>query len=247
MPFPRVKGHTYDDAHRVPLVMRWPKGIVNPGRRVKDLVSFIDFAPTFLKLAGVAPTDSGMNLTGHSLADLLKDSPMRQRPILLIGRERNDVFARPGSEYGLGYPARGIRSGDFLYIRNFEPDRWPCGNPELGLRDTDGSPTKSLINALGPDNAYWQHAFGKRPAEQLFNVVDDPDCVKNLIADASLAKTAAQLRDRLTAELKRQNDPRVAGNGDQFDRYPSVKKPVAGWEQGTGARNKKRKRSGRTE
>ena len=159
---------------------------------------------------------------------------------------RNDVFARPGSEYGLGYPVRGIRSGDFLYIRNFEPDRWPCGNPELGFKDTDGSPTKSLITSLGPENAYWQHAFGKRPAEQLFNVADDPDCVMNLIADAPHAKTATQLRDRLMTELKRQNDPRVAGSGDQFDRYPSVKKPAPNWEQGRGARNDKKEKSGRT-
>ncbi len=240
MPFPRVKGHTYDDAHRVPLVMRWPKGIAKPGRRVTDLVSFIDFAPTFLQLAGISPADSGMNLTGQSLVDLLKGPSEPFRPYLLIGRERNDVFARPGSEYGLGYPTRAIRSGDFLYIRNFEPDRWPCGNPELGLRDTDGSPTKSLINSLGTDNVYWQHAFGKRPAEQLFNVADDPDCVKNLIADASQAKTAAQLRDNLMAKLKRQNDPRVVSDGDQFDRYPSVKKPVPNWEKGAGARNKKK-------
>ncbi|MCA9056195.1 MAG: sulfatase, partial [Planctomycetaceae bacterium] len=129
MPFPRVKGHTYDDAHHVPLVIRWPNGIANPGRRTSALVSAIDFAPTFLELAGVDVSQNCLQMAGRSFVDLLKNGPTVERPFLLIGRERNDVYARPGSLSGLGYPARGIRSGEYLYIRNFAPDRWPCGNP----------------------------------------------------------------------------------------------------------------------
>ena len=33
----------------------------------------------------------------------------------------------------------------FFYVRNFDSDRWPCGNPDLGFKDTDGSPAKGLI------------------------------------------------------------------------------------------------------
>ena len=50
MPFPRVKGHNYDMANRVPLVVSGPKGVVTPGRRVADFVSLIDLAPTMLDL-----------------------------------------------------------------------------------------------------------------------------------------------------------------------------------------------------
>ena len=230
MPFPRVKGHTFDDAHRVPTVMRWPAGIKNPGRRVDELVSFIDFAPTFLELAGIDPDDSGMNLTGNSITDLLADQPTRERPFLLIGRERNDVYARPGSPAGLGYPARGIRAGDYLYVRNFAPDRWPCGDPELGLKDTDGSPTKSLINELGPGNLYWEHAFGKRPADMLFNVKTDPDCVNNLANEGDHTEMLERLKSTMMRELKRQGDPRAIGNGDVFDRYPTVRPAPKNWQ-----------------
>jgi arylsulfatase A-like enzyme len=231
MPFPRVKGHTFDDAHRVPAVMHWPKGIRNPGRRVDALVSFIDFAPTFLELAGIDPAHCEMELTGHSITDLLEDEPQRERPFLLIGRERNDVYARPGSPAGLGYPARGIRSGDFLYIRNFAPERWPCGDPELSLKDTDSSPTKALIEKLGPGNPYWEHAFGKRPPEMLFNVLADPDCVDNLATDEALAGTRERLRNTMMAELEKQGDPRSLGKGDVFDAYPTVKKIPKGWSE----------------
>jgi len=229
MPFPRVKGHTYDDAHRVPLVMRWPAGIAHPGRRVSALVSAIDFAPTFLKLFGIAASEAGMApITGHSIVDLLKDEVKTERPFVIIGRERNDVLARPGSEHGLGYPARGIRQGDFLFVHNFAPDRWPCGDVDLGLIDTDASPTKSLIEELGPGNAFWEHAFGKRPADQLFNIARDPDCVRNLATDPAHAEVRDQLHQALLTELRRQDDPRVLGNGDVFDEYPSVKSLVPG-------------------
>ena len=231
MPFPRVKGHTFDDAHRVPTVMSWPKGIKNPGKRVDDLVSFIDFAPTFLELAGIDPSQSGMEITGKSITDLFTGERPKQRPFLLIGRERFDVYARPGSAAGLGYPARGIRSGDYLYVLNFTPDRWPCGNPELGLKDTDDSPTKRLIEKLGPGNPYWEHAFGKRPTDMLFNVKKDPDCVNNLADNKSLATILGRLKATMMAELKKQGDPRTLGEGkgDVFDNYPTPRKAPQGW------------------
>lgn len=231
MPFPRVKGHTFDDTHRVPTVMCWPEGIKNPGRRIDALVSFIDFAPTLLELAGLDPKECGMDLTGHSITDLFAEAPKHDRPFLLIGRERNDVYARPGTPAGLGYPARGIRAGDFLYVRNFAPDRWPCGNPELGLRDTDDSPTKAVINELGPGNPHWEHAFGMRPAEMLFNVRDDPDCVHNLVEDPTHAATRDRLSATMMAELKQQRDPRILGRGDVFENYPTVKPRPSDWQE----------------
>ena len=46
MPFPRCKGHNYDIANHLPLVACWPQGISRPGRKISELDSFIDFAPT---------------------------------------------------------------------------------------------------------------------------------------------------------------------------------------------------------
>ena len=59
----------YDETYRVPCLMRWPAGIANPGREVKELVSMMDFALTFTELAGTSlPGDS----KGRSLVPWLR-------------------------------------------------------------------------------------------------------------------------------------------------------------------------------
>jgi arylsulfatase A-like enzyme len=223
MPFPRVKGHNYDMANRVPLVVSGPKGVVAGGRRVADFVNFVDLAPTLLELFGVDGGKAGMSpISGASFADLLGGKATRERPFVLTGRERNDAYARPGTAPGLGYPVRAIREGTYLYVHNFAPDRWPCGNPELGLKDTDAGPTKKLIEGSGEKDKFWQLCFGKRPAEELFDLATDPDCVANLAAEAAHRSRAAAMKGKLFAQLKLQADPRALGTGDVFDNYPTT-------------------------
>jgi arylsulfatase A-like enzyme len=146
---------------------------------------------------------------------------------VLVGRERNDIDCRPGTESGLGYPARGIRQGRWLYVHNFAPDRWPCGDPDVALADTDDSPTKQLIAQAGQDDRFWQLCFGKRPADELYDLETDPDCVRNLATHPDHAADLERLRGTLMAELRRQQDPRVVGDGGIFDRYvsPAKRKP----------------------
>ena len=224
MPFPRSKGHNYDISNREPMVARWPDGIANPGRRVSDFLSFIDLAPTFLELLGVDGAKAGMApMTGSSFANLLRGESDPSRTFVVLGRERNDVEARPGTPSGLGYPVRAIREGDLFYIHNFAADRWPCGDPELGLLDTDASPTKTLITELGEQDRFWQMSFGKRPQTELYDLRKDPDCVENVANDQAYSANATALRDKLFAELKKQNDPRVLGGGGIFDDYVSPK------------------------
>src|SRR5207237_3618087 len=55
---PRSKRWVYDSGIHVPLIVRWP-GKIKPGTVCQELVSFIDFAPTMLALAG-APIPSPM-------------------------------------------------------------------------------------------------------------------------------------------------------------------------------------------
>ncbi len=243
MPFPRVKGHIFEDACHLPLAIRWPAGGVKGGRKIDDFVSYIDYAPTFLTAAGLQP-DPGM--TGKSLLPILTAAGSGQvdpaRDHVILGRERTDV----GRENDVGFPVRAIRTKDFLYVHNFAPDRWPCGNPETGFQDTDDSPTKSLLlkQKEQGEYKYFDLAMAKRPGEELYVLSTDPGTVTNLAADAKLADAKAKLWAQLQRELQAQQDPRILGKGDVFDHYQYVGAKNKSWSARTQKQPAEPKKSG---
>ncbi|MEZ6055973.1 MAG: sulfatase [Planctomycetaceae bacterium] len=224
MPFPRVKGYAYHDANHIPLAIRFPGSIKHPGRVVDDFVDFTDIAATILDYAQITTDESGMMpLTGKSWRSILESDKsgrvLPERDHVLIGKERTDV----GRPHNWGYPIRGIVTDTHLYLKNYEPTRWPAGNPETGYLDTDGSPTKTLILERGRkdrDDIYWRLNFGLRPADELYDLASDIDCARNVADQPSQSEQMAKLRRRMEAELKEQGDPRMFGMGDVFDRYP---------------------------
>jgi len=154
-------------------------------------------------------------MTGSSMMDILK-SPKSgivdpSRNVMLVGKERHDL-GRPNDA---GYPVRGIRTFAHLYVRNYEPERWPAGNPETGYRNVDDSPTKQFLLS-GFDN-YYRMSFGKRPPEELYDVKADPDCVKNLATDLNYAALKRKLLERMEEMLRAEGDPRMLGNASFFD------------------------------
>ena len=220
MPFPRVKGQSYEMSNHLPLAVMWPSGIQDPGRKVEDFVSFADFAPTFFDVLDLDIAQSGMEpVEGKSLRGVMRNETQElHRDHVLIGKERHDI----GRPQDAGYPIRGIVKGDFLYIQNFEPDRWPSGNPETGYLNCDGSPTKSVcLNARTTPGMkqYWQLSFGKRGPEELYNIVQDPYCVENLVDDEVYTPIKQELSELMVQGLTAQNDPRILGQGAIFDEY----------------------------
>ena len=177
----------------------------------------------FLQAAGVdEPGPIMQPISGKSLFDIFQLAASGivngDRNHVLVGKERHDI-GRPNAG---GYPIRGIRQGDWLYLQNFETDRWPAGNPETGYLNCDASPTKSLIleQRRAGEYKFWDLCFGKRPSEELFNLTDDPDCVRNLGALPEHQSERQKLKDRMTELLRSQGDPRMFGRGEIFDRYP---------------------------
>lgn len=224
MPFPRGKAQEYEYSNHVPMAIMWPKGIKNPGRTVKDMVSFIDFAPTFLELAGIPFDDSGMHSSpGRSLTDIFYSGKNGQvnpeRDIVLIGKERHD-YSRPENQ---GFPIRGIVSDDYMYLYNYDISLWPAGNPEIGYLDIDGSPTKTEILRqfrTGENDFYWKLSMGKRETnEELFHISEDDECMNNLADNPDFANIKQQMKNRMENMLKEQQDPRMFGNGDIFNNY----------------------------
>lgn len=223
MPFPRAKGYAYHDSNHVPMAIRWPGGMKHTGRTIDDFVDFTDLAPTILDMAGIAAKESGMQpITGKSLREIISSDKSGQvvaaRDHVLIGKERTDV-GRPKDQ---GYPIRGIVTASHMLLKNYEPTRWPAGNPETGYLDTDGSPTKTLIinrGRVNRDDKFWRWNLGIRPSLELFELSHDPDCVRNLADSLSQTNRLRQLEVRMEDELKSQGDPRMFGKGQLFDEY----------------------------
>ncbi|MBI1354335.1 MAG: sulfatase-like hydrolase/transferase [Acidobacteria bacterium] len=212
MPFPRVKGQIYEMGFHLPMAVRW--GGMQGGRKIDDFINVRDLMPTFLELAGVPIPNT---VTGKSFLGVLKSNKSgtvdSTRNRMIVGKERHDL-GRPDDA---GYPVRAIRTPDFLYVRNYEPDAWPAGNPETGYRNVDDSPTKGKI--LGSFNEWYRLSFGKRPAEELYNVSEDPACVNNLADKPEFFQMKTQLRDEMQKTLEAEGDPRALGHEEVFETY----------------------------
>jgi N-sulfoglucosamine sulfohydrolase len=223
MPFPRVKGQAYEFSNHVPLAVMWKRGVKAPGRTVDDYVSFADLAPTLVELAGLQWGETGMQpVTGRSLTGILYSAKAgrveARRDHVLVGKERHDV----GRPQDWGYPIRGIVTDGALYLRNYEPARWPAGNPETGYLNCDGGATKSDIldaRRAGREKRHWELAFGKRPAEEFYDLKRDPDCLHNLAGRPEVRARQARLRRQMESELRAEGDPRMFGRGSVFDGY----------------------------
>ena len=130
MPFPRCKAQEYDYSNHVPMAIMWPKGITNPGRTVDDMVSFIDFAPTFLELAGIPFDKSGMQSSpGKSLTDIFYSQKAGQVLSLRLRHQKGGANDLPRGFYltrrAFGASAR-TRIGGYTPLRTTRP------SPEVG-------------------------------------------------------------------------------------------------------------------
>lgn len=227
--FPRAKATLYDAGTHVPLAMMWKKGI-RPQGNTDALVSLADLAPTFMAAgAGNVPDSIG----GRNLLPFMQGGKPPHRSIITAMERHMDGGEKPLE----GYPMRAIRTQEYLYIRNFKPDRWPAGRPNqkpvdfntvatkdyAGFANIDAGPSKAWLvaNRNEPGVApLFALATGKRADKELYHVVSDPDQLKNLAGDPQYAAVLQEMDEALMKQLREEHDPRVVGGGDNFDSYP---------------------------
>jgi uncharacterized sulfatase len=239
MSFPNSKANVHEYGIHVPLAIAWPRRVPG-GRVVDDVVGFVDLTATILDAAGVEPSAPGPRAAstarvGRSLMNILtakaqgRVDPDRERAF--SGRERHS-----SARYdNLGYPARALRTDRYLYIRNFHPERWPAGDPRVyrgdgtlgpahgAYHDIDGSPTLDFLVAHRDDPQiarFFHLAVDRRPAEELYDIVQDPGCLKNLAADREHAAVRDELRAALEQTLKATGDPRLGPDPEIWETYP---------------------------
>jgi uncharacterized sulfatase len=191
MGLPRGKRCLHDSGMRVPLLVRFPKkwqqlAPAKPGETTDRLVSFVDFAPTLLSLAGVkAPAHmQGVAFLGPA-----------------AGRPREFVFGARDRVDEVYDTARSVRDARWLYIRNYRPHlSW--AQPE-GY--SDQSDFRRELLRLGREGKLgagpMTYLAPTRAQEELYDTAADPHQLHNLAGRpehrAVLEKMRARLRDWL--------------------------------------------------
>ncbi|MBX3414349.1 MAG: sulfatase-like hydrolase/transferase [Pirellulales bacterium] len=188
---PRSKRWLYDTSTRVPLLIRFPRKFESlapspPGSTCDRLVSFVDFAPTVLSLAGVPipPTMQGVAFLGAA-----------------AGAERQYVHGfrdRMDERYDM---LRSVRDERYKLIRNYRPELPYFGKQFLSYQWE--MPTMQAWQKLadagqltGPA-AQWMTPI--KPGVELYDTVADPWEINNLADEPEFAT----VRARLSSELER--------------------------------------------
>lgn len=165
---PRSKRWCYDSGIRCPLIIRWP-GKIPPGSVRDDLVSVVDLAPTFLKITK-SQMDPGHQ--GQWMIDEQGNPNPKVVQYVFSARDRMDEATDR---------VRSARNDRFHYIRNYSPEK-PYDQP---IEYLEAHPVMKVMRKMhregslsGPPEGFFAP---KKPSEELYDTLTDPDEVNNLI------------------------------------------------------------------
>lgn len=197
MGLPRGKRVLHDAGLRVPLLIRFPEkwrhlAPADPGTRVDQLVSFVDFPPSVLALAGIAPPDYMQGIP------FLGARPGPPRRYVFGARDRVD------EAYDV---ARSVRDERFLYIRNYLPHlSWMQLERYSDQSDFRRELLRLAAAAGKLSAAAMTYAAPRRAREELYDTVADPHQIRNLAADPAYAEVLERMRGRLRQWLVETRD-----------------------------------------
>jgi N-sulfoglucosamine sulfohydrolase len=204
-PHVRGKQWLYEGGIHIPMIVRWP-GHIEPGTVVDDLVSSVDFAPTFLSLAGIEPPE---HLQGH----VVYGPGKRTRKYVLAARDRCDETVDR---------IRCVRSKRYKYIRNHYPDRpYTQFNAYKKLQYPVLTVMEILHkqNRLTPEQAKFMAT--SRPREELYDLQNDPHELRNLAEERKFSGTLKEHRKVL--------DEWIQATGDRGE-VPEAPQVIAYWQ-----------------
>lgn len=140
------KGTVYEGGIREPLIIRWPGNIAS-GSECDTPVSSVDFYPTFLELAGAAPTPD-YPLDGLSLMPLLRQK----------GDLAREAIYWHYPHYHHDTPAGAVRKGPWKLIEYYEDGRMELYNLDDDISEAHNlaSTHPGIASALQEDLAAWR-------------------------------------------------------------------------------------------
>lgn len=175
-PLPRQKREIVDSGLKTPLIVRFPNS--SNSKRIKELVSFTDLAPTVLSLADVKAPDY---MEGQAFLGKYK---AKDRKVIFATSDRFDEFTDR---------IRAVRDNQFLYIKNYHKElpkykdvsyrkSIPMMNTILELHHQ---------NLLNEAQEYW---FQPKFTEELYDCKNDPFQLNNLALTSKFKKKLNEFR-----------------------------------------------------
>lgn len=188
---PRMKRWTYDSGIKVPLGVRLMNG-KHADEKTDRMVSFVDFAPTVLSLAGI---DIPEYMQGKAFLGKQKAEP---REYIYASHDRMDPSVNC---------IRTVRDKRYKYMRNHLPsrpyvqflpyrDQMPLMQEILKMKENG---TANNIQQL------W--LADTKPLEELYDLKNDPHEVNNLASNPEYADIKSRLSKALEQWIKTNNDP----------------------------------------
>lgn len=193
--FPFGKWTCYDEGLHTGFVIRWP-GTVKPGRVTDAMCEYVDVTPTLVDIAGGKIPEG---LDGRSFLPVIKgETDSFKNEVYGIQTSRGIFF---GPEY---YAIRSIRNERYAYIMNL--------TPEATFKCMSTNPKKGWWMSWKEKAATDEFArrqverYQKRPAEELYDIVNDPFQTRNLADDPQYAGEKARMRAKLLQWMESQGD-----------------------------------------
>jgi N-sulfoglucosamine sulfohydrolase len=198
-PFPNAKTTTYDAGLHVPLIVRKP-GMHERGLANHALTNWTDIMPSILEWTGVQGPDYPLH--GRSWLPILEQAQPEGWDRVYFSHTFHEVI-----DY---YPMRGVRTRRYKYIHNLFPSLQYQNATDLWASPTWQSMRKQGRTAM----------LGKRPVvkflqrdrEELYDVENDSDEVRNLAGSAEHQSVLQEFRKDTNEFRKR--------TGDVWMKYP---------------------------
>jgi N-sulfoglucosamine sulfohydrolase len=189
--FPRDKTTLYDGGIKTPWIVKWPAKIKS-GTVNNNLISSVDIAPTFMKMAGLEP-----------LADFEGENfmPMTQDTSLEI---RDQIYAEDHFHDYEDY-TRAIRTKKFKYVKNFYEDLPTTPSADIN-RDRSWQSMVEEYKKGNLNEAQQKCFITPRDKEELFDIVADPYELNNLAYNPDYADALEDMRKRMEITRTASND-----------------------------------------
>jgi arylsulfatase A-like enzyme len=197
----RHKMTVFDSGLEIATLIRWPSKIM-PGLRTDALISNIDITPTLLEAAGVTLPEI---LDGRSFLPLLLDAEYEPSEMLVHEYHYHTKYD----------PIRAIRTPNFLYIRNFDPNAkyryTPAEILALPAPRREGWPNNSVLGRTPFDHPSLK-SWPDRPREQLYDLRADPLQFTDVASNSEYSEVLQRLAGTLDEWMKEEADPLLQGD-----------------------------------